>query len=421
MGLSDKKNKKKRVSLAGSGEVTPVMLPDLDEDEGKNKYYLNVSRIFGYFRFITIGVLVAFVLFMVTVFGDEVTVSNLTYLFRDISGESSTDEIFTDVAYTAETIQRFEIYRGEFAYVTGSSVKLFSTSGNVGLTESISYEDPVTVSNDKYLLVYDLGGYSYSVYNSFSSLSRESFDYAIQSADMADDGTYIIAVGDRDYKCVLYLYDDFELAAKYSKTDYITDAAISADASHICMTAVNDSSGSFVATVCFYQTGEASELSEAYISDFPFAVERTDEGFAVIGQLGIYFYDFDGNRVGSYTYDGEISTFDVSGEYAVLTFAENTLGNENRIIVLDLSGAICYNAVIEEKLTDIRLSGYGGVYILSQSRAIMIDIESGEERSTAVSSLAKAILPTGEYTALLCYSSEAESINFESLSSLSDS
>ncbi|MCD7776738.1 MAG: hypothetical protein LUH54_05155, partial [Firmicutes bacterium] len=76
MGLSDKKNKKKRVSLAGSGEVTPVMLPDLDEDEGKNKYYLNVSRIFGYLRFITIGVLVAFVLFMVTVFGDEVTVSN---------------------------------------------------------------------------------------------------------------------------------------------------------------------------------------------------------------------------------------------------------------------------------------------------------------------------------------------------------
>lgn len=418
LGLSNRKNRKKRVSLAVDEQSTPVMIPDLDESEGKNKYYLRVSRTFGYLRYLTLALLVIYILFMVTAFGDDITVSNLTYLFRDISGDSSSGELFSGVAYTAEPIQRFGIYNGELAYVTGSSVKLFSTSGSEGLSTSISYEDPVIVSTDKYLLVYDVGGYSYSVYSSFATIERESFDYAIAAADMADDGTYLVAVGDRDYKCVVYLYDDFELAAKYSKTNYVTDAAISSDATRICLSTVTDVSGSFVSAVCFYAVGEEDEINECEIDDFPIAVERTDEGFAVLGISGIYFFDSDGNATGAYEYDGELSTYDVLGEYAVLVFPENALGNENRIIVLDLSGNICYNAVIEEKLTDIVLSGYGGIYILSQTRAIMIDVASEEERASEISSSAKKILSTGEYTALVCCSADAQSIDFLSLSSL---
>jgi hypothetical protein len=73
--------------------------------------------------------------------------------------------------------------------------------------------------------------------------------------------------------------------------------------------------------------------------------------------------------------------------------------------------------MIEERITDIAVSDYGFAYVLTQGQAIMIDIENNTETSVPISMQAKKILPAGEGTVLLAYSSRAVFLDFKSQNS----
>lgn len=414
--------KKKETGLSEYSDAVAVELPEIDDYAEKNEYYLSVARRFKLARLLMIMLLVLYALLMLTFFGEDITVSNFKYLLRDINISSSSGEAFSKVSYSAEPIQRFDIYRGELLYVTGGEVRLYSATGNTGLSSELSYEEPTTVSTDKYVLIYDLGGDTFSLYNSFSELYRESTEYNIISADISEDGSFAVATKNREYKGAVYLYnDDFEMTARYLKRDYVTDIALSADGGRLVIGTVASTSSGFITKLYFYEPGMDTELAVATVAnDYPAAVERTANGFVMIGADGVYFFDNEGVRLGECMYGGAADMYDATDSYVILTLPQNTLGNRNRVLILDSAGMTVYNKVIDEKLSDVAVSEHGEAFLLTANRAVMIDIGSDTEKSVSVVGSAKRILPIGKETALLCMSSGAETVDFNALTSINN-
>ncbi len=392
----------------------PVMLPELSDGIEKNEYYLKVSRRFKFARLVAAVSFVLFLLSMIALRPDDITTANIMYLFRDLNISSDGGEAFSGVSYSAEPIQRFDVYRGELLYVTGREVRLFSATGGLGLSTQISFEQPEVDVSEKYALIYDIGGRVFTVCNSFSELYRETLEFEIISADMAESGDFVIAASGRDKRATVYLYgDDFSLRAKYQRTDYVSGAALSDDGATLVMTSFGVDEGEYYTDVGFYEVGADTQRSSHHIAgEYPLSVRTMKDGFAVITTASVYFFDGDGNVRGSYTHGGGIGTVSSSDSFVLLSTPKNTLGSENSIVILDSDAKVCYNAVIGEKLVDAAVSSHGEAFLLAQSHAVMIDIEAGTEKTAGIGAGARRIIPTGRGTALLCMSSSAKTIDF---------
>lgn len=414
---------KKRVTETGlrqrrQREELPVVLPEVSDGIEKNEYYLAVSRRYKLARLITAAAFLLFVILMMTLRSEDITTANLLYLLRDINISSEGGEAFSGVSYSAEPIQRFAVYRGELLYVTGREARLYSATGSIGLSSTISYEEPVIDTSDKFVLIYDVGGYGFSIYNSFSELHRGELDFAIVSGDIAQSGDFVLVAGGRERRATVYLYDSaFELRTIYRKGDYVSDAALSDDGEILVMTSFGVDEGEYFTDVTFYTVGVDEPVATRHIDgEYPLSLVTMEDGFAVTTTAGVYFYGSDGVERGRYIHGGGIGMVTASDKYVLLTAPKNALGSENSIVILDSDAKVCYNAIVKEKLVDVSVSAHGEAFLLLQGHAVMIDIADGTERTTTVGAGAKRLISTGSGTALLCMTSFARTVDFTGIS-----
>ncbi len=391
----------------------PVEIP-ADGVAEKNKYYIAVSRRYKLARLSALALFLLYVLFMLATRSEDLTVANFQYLMRDINLSSEGGEAFSGVSYSAEPIQRFAFYRDELAYVTGRGVSLYAPTGSVGLAAELSYENPAVVVTEQYMMIYDIGGESFSVYNSFSELCRGETEFPIVAGDISKTGSLVFVAQGREYRSTVYLYNkDFELQTKYSKSDYVSDAAISADGKRLAMTSFGAVSGEFYTDLYIYEPGTDDPLSvKRFPGEYPLLIEDMGDGFCMMTTENVYCLDANGAEFGRYAHGGTVDTAAISDDHIALLSPENTLGSENRVIILDGSAAVCYNAVIEEKTVDMTLSHDGHCAILTSGHGILIDIGAGTSSSRVIGSSAKKLFATGGSTALLCTSSSARTIDF---------
>lgn len=406
-------------SIVNVGVEIPENTPDLP-DSNVNYYYLRLARRFRLAQTLTIIITVIFIVFMTTVYSDDITADNIKYLFRDINVRSQGDDAkFMNITYNADPTQDFTMFRGELVYVTGSGITLYGASGGEGLKDSMTLESPVVVSGEKYMLVFDISGSHFSIYNSFSRLYSEELDYNITNAAMSDSGAFAIVTSSREYNSVvLYYDDDFELSARYSKSRYVTGVAISDDGERIAIAATDAKDGDFITELTFYEPGLDSEISRVELTGaFPVSVDYMEGGFALLTLSGLYWYDIDGNSVSSFNFRYKPYKYATSDLYYIVIFPKNIVGSVNEVAVFSFDGKPLYEGVIDERITDIAVSDYGFAYILTQDKSVMIDIENSSLVSVPVSSQAKKILPTGDGTVLLAYSSRAIFLDFKSQNS----
>ena len=408
-----KKNSTNALRVRREYSDIPVELP-ADGVIEKNEYYVAISRNYKLARLAALAMFLLYVLFMLATKSEDLTVANLQYLMRDLNLSTEGGEAFSGVSYSAEPIQRFGFYRNELAYVTGRGVDLYAPTGSVGLSATLSYENPSIVVTDQYMMIYDLGGTSFSVYNSFSELSRGATDHTIIAGDMSKNGSFVLVTEGREYRAMVYLYNsDFELRSVYKRSSYVSDAAISSDGGRLAMTSFGADGGEFYTDVYIYEPGVDEPISVKRIAgEYPLSLEDMGEGFCLLTTDNIYYLSSDGVEQGKYRHGGSIGTASICDEYVAITFPENTLGSENRIIILDGSLTVCYNAVIEEKIVDLTLSADGHCAVLTSGHGVMIDIASRTTSSQEISTSAKKLIATGGTTALLCTTSSAKTLDF---------
>ncbi|MBQ6788744.1 MAG: hypothetical protein IJO81_00995 [Clostridia bacterium] len=353
-------------------EVEEKIRVDSEIKRRKNRYYEKVSD-----RYRTVGVLIILCLavfggVLLLKFGEYITYDNFVYLMRDFSSVTESASDFTEVSYQAQDSDVFVPFRDGFAAVGNSRVQIFDVGGSSLLTDSVSLSYPAAASSEKYLLVYDIGGTTYSIYNSITRVVKYETDMPIVCASVADDGSYIIVTEGKESKYLVKYYNSaFKLKMTVRKDKYVTDGAISRDGEYFAVSSVYEEGALFMGEVSFYKRGADSEAaSYTYSTSMPVsAVSHSNGGFTVLFDDAVRFYNEKGESAGECALSGEkVTYFDAREDGCVLVCETNSIGTENRVYVFDSEGKITFDRMVSGRVYGVCMSvsnGDAAAYVMT--------------------------------------------------------
>lgn len=334
----------------------PTKLRERPRAQQVNETFMRASSILRVIKYITAFVLVIFIVVMMTVCRDSITVDNFRYLARylDIGASySGLSDTHTSMDYPTDRRTTLALFRNDVAVLNSTSLTIRSLSGNDIHSTDLYYQYPTLVTGNKYLLCYDLGAKTYSLHNTFSTLYEGTTDFAITDADISENGYFALVTGSSQYRAEVSVYnDDFELICSVKKDKIITDALLSHDGQKLLVLSCSTRNGAFYSEVllCDTETGE-TDYCETF-SDV-MAVQgyiREDGSFSVLCDRSILYYDSYYNCVAQKELDTLPTACDFSETGTVYAVSHNLIGGDATVYIQDKTGEIIRTADIRGKI-----------------------------------------------------------------------
>ena len=223
-------------------------------------YYATVSARYKIAQRVLVALLVVFLLFSIFTNIREITYGNLFYFARDFGNAVDIASIdYETLSYDVYQNQNFSLYRGGLAAVSPSNISVYTATGRRTLKSRADFVVPYAVCSEKYVLVYDMSGNSFSVYNSFSKVHTESFDEPITDAYISDSGVFAVVTSSASYRSVINVYNkNFKMTGKYSKNLYSIDVCIDKDGERMAVLFYDVGDGRGVTLLRVYDIAERS-------------------------------------------------------------------------------------------------------------------------------------------------------------------
>ncbi len=395
-----------------------------DELPETNEYYFALSHRFKIAKYLSFLTLILFIVFMVSRFGNEITVENLRYILKYMdTKQGSISRTYSDIQYDSVGNADFALYKGDLTVVGTDGMHIYDINGKSILSAKYGYLNPKVLVSDQYVLIYDLSGSSFSVYNSFGLLYEETLDYPISSAAISDSGMFLIATRTKEYRSVVYCYNkDFKRIYNwYSSDKYVLSTSIDSDGSQFIISACNVTDrGDFRSEILICNPNVEDKKAEMSFEDE--AVIQSaffeDQSYALLSDLSLYLYDSFHRQKLQYVYpSGQVPTaFYTSEEMGFFMVAshENVVGNESSVIFFNSSGETVYTGTVSGDIYDVRF-GQSSAYVLTNEAVFMIDFSAKKSYDVKIDKHAKKIFLVGSDTLLICYTSRTEVKNINEM------
>ncbi len=382
-----------------------------------NRYYLKISR-----RYTALGIFLMLLLFfyvvcVLTFFGEYVTADNLKYLAKDFEtiGVWGGGD-FTDIVYNGSEDMRFGLFRNGLAAADGDDFRYYDASGIRLMEEDTGYSDPAMVSSARYLLLYDIGGEGYSVYNQLTRIISRKAEGKLIAGDIADDGTMVLAMRSRETRFEVRAYNAaFTNTMVIYKENYVLDTAISPDGEVIVICSAITADTDFNCEVELCRGGE-SLVKLTYEHTMPLKLYAGEEGFILLCDNGVYFYNYEGKMTAGYPFSGiRLRYADLGDGGAAIVGSTNALGSENRLLVYGSDGALLHDQVLARRITGVSASRDMGevlAYLTTPNSVLQVTAEGKVNEHIPDGGDVLAVVPLGT-GALICRNSGAYPVLFE--------
>lgn len=350
------------------------------------EYFYRASGTCKIFKYTCVLLLVILFIFAFTVYSDEITYDNFRYLIKYADFDVFDDAKHSSFSFGKEENAAFALLREDFAVVTRNDFSLYDLSGKKNYTEHLRYSNPALLSNPEHCLVYDVFGNSFSVFNSFSPVLTEEFEYPIEYACISKGG-FAFITGEKGYTSKVIVYNS-KLSKSFrflSKEKRVTDIALSDDAKTLLCAFTGVQDGHFVSSFTLFDTVAGEELCSGSIEEEMIVRSfLSDKKMFLITDKCAYAYYEDGalafsvpfgvnNIYKAYVFDSEL----------VLVYTSALSGNNTRTCVYDFSGKLVYEASDRKKFLGAAKSG-SQIYLLYQGELLKI---SGSDYSVQTSTL----------------------------------
>ena len=389
-----------------------------DKKPKVNTYYLVLAGRFKTAKYIMICVLVVFLLLAVVLFREDITVENLRYLLKDFEIGDNINTTYNDtINYDADLQVKLALYKGDLVVAGSSYFFLSDLRGNKRLNEDSVFSNPIVLSSEKYLLVYGLSENTYTIYNTFSKLHTETLDYPISAAAVSDKGMYAIVTRSAEYRSVIYLYnEDFDRIGAVYKDKYVIDVKFNPDSSELLITSLFSDKGNYcteiVNYVPFSETHSASKIIE---NSMPIVTGyNSDNGYSIIYDNKIEFYDSEYFLRNTYVYPANLIpiTTEITKDYTVITYSENIVGDDIKVLVFNKSGELILDANANGQPKKIKCYT-DCVYLLLDGNVCKISIVDGKTVYYDTEKNAMDILVVDEKNVLVCFSNHTSKLIVE--------
>lgn len=386
-------------------------------EEIRNAYYENASTRFGIARIILYLALLAFVVLSLVNNRDLVTYENFYYFFKDLNAVSLDLYEADTVAYPTDENQSFTLYRKGLAVAGNNSVSIFSQSGRQLVSASVFYRNPVALGSGKYLLVYDLGGTGYSLYNSYSQIHTGTTDAPITVGAISPEGSFALATrGENDSLSTVLLYNDrFTLVNRYTKSGYVMDLSLNDKGNLLAVLLSDVSGGAFETRVFLYVPGESTQKAQVTLSSGLGVLCRftSSSYLAVLSEGGADYVSYSGSL--SHVADfglRKILAADASSDGLSVCLTGEKKLDPNQLIVFDKTGKQLYKASGMRSFTGISRAGKW-LYCLSDGLVERLNLSTGKWGAMPIVDSKTELLALDGESFLLCASEKATTILFQ--------
>ncbi len=388
-------------------------------------YYATVSARYKIAQRILILLLVAFLLISIFTNIREITYGNFFYFIRDFGNAVDIDTTnYETLAYDVYSDQVFSLYRGGVAAVSPSNVSVFTATGRRTLKSRSDFVMPYAVGSEKYLLVYDLSGNSFAVYNSFSKVYTETLEAPVTDGAISDAGVFAVVSSSTEYKSVISVYnDDMKILGKYSKDSYVFDVAVDPEGKRMAVVYydVGDGRGKTTFRVFDISNRRSSAnkdpdedriLSETVMDYvFPLSCSFLSDGkTAFVTNGGIMIYDDEYDLYDSFEFSDTVSAVYTGENGAAVALRTGAVNDVNRIVAFDASGNPLFDENIDESVRELAVEG-DHIFIKSDTGAVRVSVRSSEKE--VFDCQAGKLLVYDEATAIICGESKAVYVKFK--------
>ena len=393
----------KQTRLTVAGKIEPEI----------NRYY---AKIAGRYTAAGIAALVIFVLYIGCVImfaSDSITTENLSYLVRDF-GTAADDSArdFGRIVYNGSSSTTFAWFRGGLAVCSPDSYRSFDKNGLSVVSDPLNYSDPVQVPGEKYMLVYDMGGTGWAVYNQLTRIVSRQADDRIIAADIAADGSVVMVTRSRDTRYVVSLYNAaFNRTMLSYKDSYVLAAAVSRNGEQFLVASASPSTTDFDCEIELIRRGEDTPLAKDILSHtMPLMARASENGFVILCDSAVLYYDEDGVRENTVSLSGMTLKYaDISSGRVAIAGQVNALGSEHRIFVLDADGTVLCDEVLHQRVAGVSMArniGDALCYVRTADAVLRIGPDGGQETYSPESGEIIGLVPLNA-GALVCQKSAA--------------
>ncbi len=384
----------------------------------RNEYYEDISARLGIFQVILYLSLFAFVVLSFAKNTNLITYQNFYYFFKDLGASAeSVDTVNADaVSYPAADEQSFALYRNGLAVAGNNAVTVFTSTGRQTVSQSIRYKNPVALGSGKYLLVYELGGTQYSLYNSYTQIYEGKSDFPLYGAAISKEGTYALVSRSEQYTSVVSLYSSrFSLLNRYNKNGYVMDVALNEKGTQLAMLTSSVKDGLFETSLTLYEPRKNDEgISTSLGSCVALSCEFSANGsIQALCEDRICFVSGDGTLVGEYFFEGrQIVSAELGLHGAAICLKSSALSMENTVVVFDKSGKALYHNDVGERVEELRLFEES-LFLLTSNGVSRLDLRSETMQSVPCQVENRHILAVNADEILLCSPQRAEYVDFD--------
>lgn len=263
-----------------------------------------------------------------------------------------------------------------FYLLTDTYIYTYNSDGARITDEQHGFQNPVSLSNSKRVLVYDKNGKEFSLFSRTGSIYTGSVDDSIVFASIGNDERCAVVTTSTRYSNYLYVFNgEGKQIFRWASPDYkIMQAEFSADDKSIFVTALGAQQGSLQLNLIRFDLDNAeSHIWQTYLgSDISYSLEQVGGRLHVVTGGGSCLVDCDsGELVSSCTFSRDITDIPQTDKYCVVFKDTASSGDILTVYSQSLEAAA---TLYINNLTCVRESG-GSFYILSGQQINSYDSE----------------------------------------------
>lgn len=299
-------------------------------EPAENPYYARISARLRHIKYLCVLLTVAAALFFLFAYRSNITYENLRYLLRDVDEAGNAGRAADSFTYTAADSNFLLTFRGDLAVCSASGVTLYRAAGGRTFADDLRFESPVAEASGKYMVVYDIGGSAYYLYNSVSRVFDGKTDSPIYDCAVASGGGSAVLTRARTGGFRIRTYSkNFDLVGEITRTGYVSDIGYLADGRlYICESSV--SGASLVTALSLYTPGRDTLDCTVTADGFAYRCGSLGGGFYLLTSSSLTFFDKNGEK-----------TFSTSFGTSEILFADGTEDGVAVYVDENVSGADC--------------------------------------------------------------------------------
>ncbi|MBQ9428870.1 MAG: hypothetical protein IJU41_04920 [Clostridia bacterium] len=373
----------------------------------QNAYYQRVSKKLQAAKYLLLLFFVLCAALTFFAYRKNITYDNLRYLLRDVDAAGHLENAGDKMTYTPSDTNFYAIFRGDLAVASGSGLSLCRALGSRSFDDRFSAKSPVAATSEKYMVVYDVGGNDFYVYNSLGRVYDGRLEYPVYDAAAADDGHFALLTRDVVGAYVIYVYNrDFKIVSKLSRQNDVADICFVGK--RLCLCELRLDGGYLCTDVSTFLPGGERVEPLAAERGFPLAFGGRGSGYYLLLSDGLIFYDKNGEKEQATSFVSKTPLNFAAGKDAIaLVLDEKTADTPLGVYVYTTNGK-SDSLPAESGLIDLCLLGKK-VCLLYDGKLILCG--DGESRETEIEDRAVALFATGG-TVTVCYQNYAKQYAF---------